>query len=101
VCMQAMAKLQEPSQVVQCREADVKVVEAALPKAQAKYKAKYNKEAPQLSLDRKHFLAKGAASAEQEDDPDHRTWCASASDIVPSLCLHCSWEDSTLVHNCL
>lgn len=76
--VQAMAKLQEPSQVVQCREEDVKVVEGAMPKAQALFKTKFGKEAPQLTLDRTHFLAKGAATAEQEDDPDHPTWYGAA-----------------------
>lgn len=75
--LQAMAKLQEPSQVVQCREEDVKTVDAALSKAQSKYKSKYGTEAPQLTLDRTHFLAKGAGTQAQEDDPDHESWCAA------------------------
>ena len=71
-----MVKLQEPAQVVQCREEDLKAVEAAMPKAQQQFKKRTGNEAPELTLDRKHFLPKGAATAEQEDDPDHQSWCA-------------------------
>lgn len=70
-----MVKLQEPSQVVQCREEDVKAVEAALPKAQKKFQSAQGGEAPELTLDRKHFLPQGAKSNEAEDDPDNATWC--------------------------
>jgi ATP synthase (E/31 kDa) subunit len=85
-----MAKLQEPLQTVQCREEDIKVVEAAMPKAQSKYKSTYGKEAPELTLDRKHFLAKGATSAEQEDDPDHPSWCARGRSRTFQSCAACS-----------
>lgn len=71
--VQAMYKLQEPSQIVQCREADVKVIEACVPKAQEKYKNVYGTDAPQLTIDRKHFLPAAAESQEQEDDPDAPT----------------------------
>eukprot|EP01025_Chloroclados_australasicus_P055009 TRINITY_DN6586_c0_g2_i2.p1 TRINITY_DN6586_c0_g2~~TRINITY_DN6586_c0_g2_i2.p1 ORF type:complete len:254 (+),score=37.83 TRINITY_DN6586_c0_g2_i2:221-982(+) len=67
---QAMYKLQEDSQIVQCRQEDLKTVENAITKAQAAYKKKYNAEAPQLTLDRKHFLAPGAKNQSEEDDPD-------------------------------
>jgi V-type H+-transporting ATPase subunit E len=73
--MQAMAKLQEPSQVVQCREEDLRAVEGILPKAQAHYKSVYNSDAPQLTVDRQHFLPRGAQTQEEEDDPDHPSWC--------------------------
>ena len=63
--------------MVQCREEDVKTVDAALSKAQSKYKSTYGKEAPQLTLDREHFLPKGASTQAQEDDPDHESWCAA------------------------
>lgn len=79
---QAMRKLQEPSQIVQCRQADVSVVESAMPKAQQRYKATYKQDAPQLTLDRKHFLPKAAASQEEDDDPDHPTWYAPRAQSV-------------------
>lgn len=77
-----MYKLQEPSQIVQCREADIKVIETCVPKAQEKYKSVYSTDAPQLTIDRKHFLPAAAASQEQEDDPDAPTWCGCAAFAV-------------------
>lgn len=71
-----MYKLQEPSQIVQCREVDLKVIESCVPKAQEKYKAVYGSEAPQLTIDRKHFLPSAAETQEEEDDPDAPTWYA-------------------------
>jgi hypothetical protein len=77
-----MAKLQEPSQVVQCREEDLEVVEAVLPKAQAKYKSLYNAESPQLTMDRSHFLPRGAKTQEEEADPDHPSWYDTMTTFV-------------------
>jgi ATP synthase (E/31 kDa) subunit len=74
--LQAMRKLQEPSQIVQCRQSDISVVEATMPKAQQRYKQTYSEDAPQLTLDRKHFLPKAAATQAEDEDPDHPTWCA-------------------------
>lgn len=70
---QAMKKLQEPSQVIQCREADLAVLKSAIPKAEAKFKEQYNEPAPQLTIDQKHFLAKAAKTQAEEDDPDAAT----------------------------
>ena len=72
--MQAMFKLQEPSQVIQCREEDLSVLKTAIPKAEAKYKSQYGEAAPQVTIDQKHFLAKSAKTQEEEDDPDAATW---------------------------
>lgn len=69
-----MFKLQEPSQVIQCREEDLSVLKTAIPKAEAKYKSQYGEAAPQVTIDQKHFLAKSAKTQEEEDDPDAATW---------------------------
>lgn len=74
-----MYKLQEPSQVIQCREADLSVIKVAIPKAEARYKAQYDEAAPQLTIDQKHFLAKAAQTQAEEDDKDAATWCALQS----------------------
>jgi hypothetical protein len=88
-----MYKLQEPSQIVQCREEDLKVVEGAIAKVQAKYKSAYGSEAPQLTIDRKHFLPKAASSQEEEDDPDAPTWSALRHfrfclNVFKRVCVH-------------
>jgi hypothetical protein len=69
-----MYKLQEKSQVIQIREADLSVLKAAIPMAEAKYKSAYGVAPPQLTVDQLHFLAKAARSQEEEDDPDAATW---------------------------
>lgn len=69
-----MFKLQDASQVVQCREVDLAVIKSAIPKAEAKYKEQFGEAAPQLTIDQKHFLAKAAKTQEEEDDPDAATW---------------------------
>lgn len=70
-----MYKMEDASQIVQCRKQDLTIVEKQLSAAQAAFKEQYGKEAPQLTLDRKHFLAPGGETQEQEDDPDYPTWC--------------------------
>jgi ATP synthase (E/31 kDa) subunit len=80
-----MHKLQDPSQIVQCRQADLAVVEATIPKAQQRFKSTYGVDAPQLTLDRKHFLPKAATTQDQDDDPDHATWCE------PAVVTWCPW----------
>jgi hypothetical protein len=89
-----MFKLQEKSQVIQCREADLQVLRAAIPKAEAKYLSVYGVAAPQLTVDQIHFLAKAAQTQEEEDDPDAATWYELCS-VLPQ-CIsdwivgHCS-----------
>ena len=78
-------KLQESSPIVQCREEDLKAVEGAIPKAQSKYKKQLNKEAPEVTIDRKHFLSKGAANDQQEEDPDAPTWCDASAWLLHLL----------------
>ena len=73
-----MHKLQEPSQVIQVREADLSVIKTAIPKAEAMYKAQYGTAAPQLTMDQKHFLSPAAKTQEEEDDPDAATWYVSS-----------------------
>jgi hypothetical protein len=75
--VQAMKKMEDSSQIVQCRKQDATIVEKQLSAAQAKFKKLYGVDAPQLTLDREHFLAPGGETQEQEDDPDYPTWCES------------------------
>lgn len=70
---QAMKKMADPSMIVQCRKEDLTVVEKQLSAAQARFKQTYGTDAPQLTLDRQHFLPPGAKSKEEEDDPDYQT----------------------------
>lgn len=83
---QGMKKLAEGSQIVQCREEDVSIVERQLPAAQSKYKQVYKEEPPQLSLDRKHFLPAGAKAGAKAhvDDLEMKTCLGGVVLVSPS-----------------